>query len=90
MKGADPVNDIWIHECGRIRFEKGDGTWIGSKGVGGIWGGLFPQFDGAFRGMESDVSETVLSSSRYPRFSDDAACFERSRFVVQMVDDEIE
>ena len=90
MKGADPDNDIWIHECGTTRFEKGDGTCVGSERVGGIWKGLFPQFDGAFWGMESDVSEKVLSKSRYPRFRDDAPRFERSRFIEQMVDDEIE
>ena len=44
----------------------------------------------AFWGMESDVNEKVLSSSRDPRFRDDAAGFERGRFVAQMVDDEID
>ena len=53
-------------------------------------GGPFPQFDGAFWEMESDAREKVLSGPRAPRFGDDAAWFERSRFIVRVVDNEIE
>ena len=70
--------------------EKGDSTCVVSERVGGIWKGLFPQLDGAMWGMESDVSEKMLSSSRNPRFRDDAAHLKRSRFIAQVVDDEIE
>ena len=86
-KRANPANDIWIYESGRIKFDKGEGTCVASKRVGGIWKGLFPQFDGAFWGTESDVSEKVLSSPRNPRFEDDAECLERSRFILQVIDD---
>ena len=89
VKGANPANDIWIYGYDRLRFEKGDGTRVRSMRVAWVWKGLFPQFDGASLVAESDVSEKELSSSRNPRFGDDAAGFERSRFIVQVVDDEL-
>ena len=60
-----------------------------SEGVGRIRKGLFPQLDSDL-GMESDVSEKMLLSSRNPRFKDDAARLERNRFIVQVVGDKIE
>ena len=78
-KGTNPDNAIWM--LGRIIPEKGDGACV-VKRVGRIWKGLFPQLDGTIWGMESDVSEKMLSSSRNPRFGDEAARFERSRFIV--------
>ena len=87
-KGANPDNAIWMHD--RIISEKGDGTCVVNKRVGRIWKGLFPQLDGAIWGRELDASKKVLSSPRNPRFRDDAAGFERSRFVAQVVDDDIE
>ena len=87
-KGANPDKAIWMH--GRIISEKGAGACVVGKRVGRIWKGPFPQLDGAVGWIESDVSEKVFSSSRNPRFGDDAARFERSRFIVQVVDDEIE
>ena len=65
-------------------------AWTGGppERVPGSWmTRLFPQLDGAFRGVKSDVSEKVLSS--LPQFGDDAACFERRRSIAQAVDDVI-
>ena len=66
VKGVDPANDIWIYERGRMKFEKGEGTCVGSKGAGRIWKGLFPQFEGAHWGIESDASKKLFSSPRNP------------------------
>ena len=90
MKRVDPANVIWRCEYGKMRFDKVDGMCVESERIGRIWKNLFPQPDGAFRGADADASEKVLSSPQNPRFGDDAAHFERSRFIAQVVDDEIE
>ena len=90
VKGANPASDIWIYEYGGTRFEKGHSACAVSKRVGRIWKGLFPQLDGAFWGMESDASEKMLSGPRNPRFGGDAASFESSQLIVQVIDDDIE
>ena len=66
VKGVNPGNDIWIYECGTMKFEKEEGTCVGSKGAGWIWKGLFPQFDGVHWGIESDASKKVFSSPLNP------------------------
>ena len=40
--------------------------------------------------MELDAGEEVGSRPMDPRFGDDATGFERRRFVMEMVDDEVE
>lgn len=57
--------------------------------VGRIWKGLHPRLDG-FRSPDEDGSEKVPSGPRDPHFGNEATRFERGRFVVQMVDDEVE
>jgi hypothetical protein len=62
---------------------------VGAR-VGRIRKRRLPQFDVGCRGMEFDAGKEVSSCPINPRFGDDAIHSKRSRFVMQMVDDEIE
>ena len=44
-KGANPVNDLRVYECGRTKMGKGNATCVASKRLGRVWKGLFPQLN---------------------------------------------
>ena len=66
VKGTNPATNVWICERGRVLLTKGECAYVVSEGVGRIWEGQLPRFDGTSGIVESDASEKVSSSSRDP------------------------
>ena len=81
LKCADPTTRIRIRGGDDRKAMNGEGACVVSGRVGRIRGCLLPRFGVGFRGVEFDASEEVFSCPMNPVFGNDAACFERRRFV---------
>ena len=90
VKGVDPATCACIRGGdGRNAMNRETARVVSGRG-GRIRKRLLPPFDVGFPGMEFDASEEVNSCPMNPGFGGEATRFERCRFVVQMVDGEVE
>ena len=91
VEGVNPGTRIRNRDSvhfGTVKFET---AGVMGGRVGGILEGFHPRFEGGSAGLvEADMVEKMSSSPWNPRLGDETTRPERSRFIVQMVRDEVE
>ena len=90
VEGVNPGMAIRNRDGVRVAMRKAKTARVTSGRIGRFREGFHPRFESGSGRTELDAVEKVYSGPRNPRLRDKATCPERSRFIVQMADDEVE